>query len=537
MPRRSGSSVVAIVLGAVVVVGAASLAGTVGGAKGFVATCLVGSIVVGLVLTKDEQPWDESSHSQRQETPGHSSGDRDLSRRFSLGQDPLFRLEVGAIWRWMKTQPLSFWLVSLYLFLEYVRPQAIYSAISGWPLSYWTIVLCGVVFLLEGAKFRRWHLGDGLMAAATLSVLLSTVTAYEPTYARENYSIFFGWLIVYVLITNIVGTRHRFYVFMLLYLLYCVKMTQHGVRSWAGAGFHFIKTGVGCAPGWFRNSGECGAQMDVLFPLSLFFFLALYAYWDKWKRWAYVAALPLGSLLTILASSSRGAVIGVAAAGAWFVAKSRRRLKVLMLALMVAALSWYIVPESFKARFQTIGKDPDSLVRLMYWRDGVRMLHNFPIFGVGYYNWSPYYRRFYDPGGQLPHQVPHNIFIEAAAQQGYFGLIVFVACILGTFVIDSRTRRLSENLGGVGVFYRNVAHGLDAALVGFLVSGSFVTILYYPFFWINLAMAVSVNVAALDEVRRADRSPRRIGRGVGSADAPETRSVPPAGIRPTGRGA
>lgn len=422
----------------------------------------------------------------------------DPPRRLSLGRDPLFRLEIGAIWSWMARQPLSFWLVSLYLFLEYVRPQQIYAPIAGWPIPFWTIVLCGVVFLLEGAKLRRRHLGDWLMAGATLAVVLATITAYDPAYARANYSSFFGWLIVYVLITNIVSTRHRFYVFLLLYLLYCIKMTQHGVRSWAASGFSFIRIGVGCAPGWFQNSGECGAQMDVLFPISLFLFLALYKYWARWKRWVYLAALPIGSLMTIIASSSRGAVIGLAGAGLWFVAKSRRRLQALTVAVLVSGLSWYFMPSAFKVRFRTIGEDQTSETRITYWRDGLEIMRQHPVFGVGYYNWLPYYRRFYNPSGQ----VPHNIFIEAGAQEGYVGLLAFVACILGTFVINARTRRLGKRLGEVGVFYRNIAHGLDAALVGFLVSGSFVTILYYPFFWINFAMAVSLNVAALGDNRR-----------------------------------
>lgn len=428
-----------------------------------------------------------------------AASSRGLGRQLGLARDPLFRLEAGAIWRWLRRQPPSFWLVSLYLFLEYVRPQAIYPAISGWPLSFWTIMLCGVAFILEGARPRAWHLGDWLMAGATLSVLLSTVTAYDPAIARADYKTFFGWLAVYVLITNIVNTRHRFYVFLLLYMLYCVKMTQHGVRSWAASGFGFIRTGVECAPGWFANSGECGAQMDVLFPLSLFLFLALSVYWAKWKRWAYFIALPVGSLLTILASSSRGAVFGLAGAGLWFVAKSRRRFKVLVLAVMVGALAWSFAPQKFKARFDTMGHDEDSLKRLAYWRDGLRIMDNYPLFGVGYNNWMTYYRRFYNPDGQ----VPHNIFIEAGAEQGYFGLVVFLSCVLGTFLIDSRTRRLAKRFGEVGVFYRNIAHGLDAALIGFLVSGSFVTILYYPLFWVNLAMAVSLNVAALDEARSA----------------------------------
>jgi hypothetical protein len=37
-----------------------------------------------------------------------------------------------------------------------------------------------------------------------------------------------------------------------------------------------------------------------------------------------------------------------------------------------------------------------------------------------------------------------------------------------------------------------MAHGFDAALVAYLVTGFFVTVLYYPFFWINLAFSVSL---------------------------------------------
>jgi len=54
MQCRSGPSAIAIVLGAVVVVIAAVAVGGIWDPKGFVATCLVGSIVVGLLLTRDE---------------------------------------------------------------------------------------------------------------------------------------------------------------------------------------------------------------------------------------------------------------------------------------------------------------------------------------------------------------------------------------------------------------------------------------------------------------------------------------------------
>ena len=49
----------------------------------------------------------------------------------------------------------------------------------------------------------------------------------------------------------------------------------------------------------------------------------------------------------------------------------------------------------------------------------------------------------------------------------------------------------------------HMAYGLDGALIGYIGSGFFVTVLYYPFFWINLAMTVSLHTAARHERKRA----------------------------------
>ena len=61
-----------------------------------------------------------------------------------------------------------------------------------------------------------------------------------------------------------------------------------------------------------------------------------------------------------------------------------------------------------------------------------------------------------------------------------------------------------EQLGG-NKFILYMAHGLDGALVGYLVSGFFVTVLYYPYFWINLAMTVALNQAAKNEAAQWEK--------------------------------
>jgi len=40
--------------------------------------------------------------------------------------DHLYAVRVKEIWAYLKTQDALFWLINLYLFMEYVRPQTLY---------------------------------------------------------------------------------------------------------------------------------------------------------------------------------------------------------------------------------------------------------------------------------------------------------------------------------------------------------------------------------------------------------------------------
>ncbi|HEX7049650.1 MAG TPA: O-antigen ligase family protein [Longimicrobiales bacterium] len=444
----------------------------------------------------------------------------------------LYELDPRAIWRFIRSQPASYWLICVYLFFEYVRPQQIYDVISGWPFASWVILLCAAVYVYEGAKLRPWNLADGLLGLFTLVVLLSSALAYSPSTAFGQLQLYVSWVLIYLLITHIVTTNGRFLFFFCCFLLFCTKMSQHGVRSWAEAGFGFRSWGTTCAPGWFQNSGECGIQMAMFAPLSFFFILALRPYWGRLKTWV-LAFMPFSAVATIVASSSRGAVLGLAGIALWMLAKSRRRLRAMVGLAALAALVLLILPPEQKERFNTMGDDKTSTRRITYWKDGLEILGDHPVLGIGYKNWLPYYRSHYNPHGQLI----HNIFLEAATELGYVGLGSFILLILATFVLNRRTRKLARRLPDGGRFAWHVAHGLDCALIGFMVSGFFVTVLYYPFFWINLAMTSSLYTATLNEYRQTRARAAILPGAAGAARVPSGwRGGPPLLTHP-GHGA
>lgn len=411
------------------------------------------------------------------------------------------KLSPAAIWRVFRRQSWAFWLLCLYFLFEYVRPQSIYPVLNVVPWAQFTLVACLIAALVE-EKIRVSVPLVSLVAAYAIIVLLSVIGAYETGAALRRWDLIVNWLLVFFLTVTIVDREERFFIFMFLFLLWNLKMSQHAARSWAMAGFGFRDWGVTGAPGWFHNSGEFGIQMTMFFPLSAYFL------WHCWRDAGTLArgllvAMPVTCVLGTIATASRGAYLGLAAALLVFLVQARRP-KIVAAVVGLTAIGALMVPSQQWQRFSTAGSDGTSQARLTYWEDGIEIMNRHPLLGVGYDNWLEYYRDHYSGYGlDSSWQEPHNIFIEAGAELGYSGLLTFILLIFGTFAVNRRTRRVGRSLGTDGEFLRKMAYGLDAALVGYLVSGFFVTVLYYPYFWVNLSMTVALHLSARDTLSRA----------------------------------
>lgn len=398
----------------------------------------------------------------------------------------LYRVSIPAIWRFLKTQPASFWFINFYLFIEYVRPQQVWESIDILPYGLAAVAGTMIAMFIEG-KLPNVRTAAGIALVVYSGILvISSFAALNPAQSFAGWQLYFSWVLIFLMITNIITTEKRFFIFMLAFLLYSFKMSQHGFRTWLGNGFGFSDWGATGGPGWFHNSGEFGIQMCIFLPLSVEFILALRSNWNRWTR-LFFYAMPATAVASMVASSSRGALVGGAAVALWWVARSKHRVRSLAVIAVLGALTWAVVPPEQKARFSAAGDDDTSISRITRWKAGIEMANDRPAFGIGYNNWSTHY-------GPLS----HNIFIEAWSELGYAGLLGFLGMIGATFAVNARTRRILSRVPTQTPLLKHMAYGLDGALIGYLTSGFFVTVLYYPFFWINLAMTVSLHIAALN---------------------------------------
>ncbi len=451
---------------------------------------------------------------------GRRGGARGQASRLS----DVWRTRPQDIWNFIKREPAAFWFVNLYMFFEYVRPQSIYTSIAGvpWAGSLLGLAFLSVLFSRKGVRLPTE--ASAMLVLYTLILVASSLTAWSMEESFRWYWRYFNWVVLFVIIVNVITTERRFFVFMLAFFLYSFKMSQHGARGWLETGFGFRDWGVTGGPGWFQNSGEFGIQMCIFFPLSVGFVIAMWKHWGKWQR-LFFLSFPVTAVMSMIASSSRGALVGGGLVLAWMALRSRQRVRAILAAAVVAVVVIAVVPPEQKERFASAGEDKTSQSRFTVWRNGMEIASQYPVLGIGYGNWSAYSRSYY--GHPL---LPHNIFIEAVAELGYLGLFAFVLLIGSTFVVNFKTRKLVKTLPGDQAFIHQMAHGLDGALIGFIGSGFFVTVLYYPFFWVNLAMTVALYVVAEAKVRE-------VGTGGAGRPAPFRGGAAPApaAARPVAR--
>lgn len=411
-----------------------------------------------------------------------------VRKKKSISEEDLYSLKLSSIWQYFKGESFAFWMICAYLFFEYVRPQLIYPAIDFLP---WTqIVLIGSILGCFSDKSVRWVSSsvNVLLIAFLFVILSSSFFAYFPEISYKNLEKYYLWVIIYFLIINIVNTRKRFFIFLSIFLLSSFKLSLSLSMYWAQRGFSFTDWGLMGPPGFFQNSGELSIQMLVFWPIAWAFAHSLKPYVNR-KWYLVLMLMPITAIMVILGASSRGAQLALALQILVMNYRYLLKPKVIISVGVSLFLIWSFLPEEQKNRFETIGEDGTSRQRILYMENGIKMIENNPFLGVGYFNFAPYYEKYF------PHDVilgraelPHNIFIQVGTDTGFVGLSIFLALLILAFNIarSFKAEGCEQNQSMIGKC-------ANLSLIGFIVAGQFVTVTYYPFLWIHLALIVAMN--------------------------------------------
>ena len=194
-----------------------------------------------------------------------------------------------------------------------------------------------------------------------------------------------------------------------------------------------------------RPQGTLGHYMTYsgLLMLVIGTALARILFGERDRLWAalVIPALAVAIPLTF----SRSAEVGACAAiTLLLLLKDRRLLAVLPL---LAAIFFVVAPARITDRFESIFnlKNPTNLDRLVMMREGVHMVKDHPVLGIGPNMVLPLYAQYREPdavNAVNPHL--HNVPLQIAAERGLPALAVWLWFIVGLIVALAKQVRVKN---------------------------------------------------------------------------------------------
>jgi O-antigen ligase len=285
----------------------------------------------------------------------------------------------------------------------------------------------------------------------------------------------------------------------------------------------FLSHHVTRASGPISDPNDFGFILGSSLPLTIYLMRWGARWWSK-TLWAVALVMILACTL---ATFSRSALAGLAAAGLWALVTRRLRLRWLLAVIAVLAVvalgavtfAPKLVQTAFGAKAHVANANVD--VRIGYYRVELAEWEHYPITGVGPGN---YVYRFFQFAPAVDESLPYpsnvltisgeEAYLVILAEQGAVGLALFLAYLALSWV-DLRRRfpddKQSDQLQTA------LAAGFIVACVGAL----FLAEQYYPPLWFLPAVAASL----------AARRPRAAG-GDGAATAQDATGAAGEGSRP-----
>ncbi|MGD9617226.1 MAG: putative O-glycosylation ligase, exosortase A system-associated [Alphaproteobacteria bacterium] len=306
------------------------------------------------------------------------------------------------------------------------------------------------------------------------------------------------------------NTRERFDQ---LVLVCTLSIAYFGVRGGIFAILHGGAFRVWGPPSsMIGDNNALGVALTMILPL-LFYLHHRYGQTHfKWPLRIVIGLTVLGDLFTY----SRGGLLALGAMASVLWLRTRHKI-VIGAAIVVAMVGvLYFAPPQWFDRMRTVQtyeEDQSANTRLWIWQTCWEMALKYPVTGAGFrwaWNWTWTNQELRDSGlaPLTQPRAPHSIWFGMLSDHGFPGLGLFIGLLVVSMVnaqwLIRRTRGSPELL-----WANNFGRMLQAALVGYMVGGSFVNLEMYDAFYVMVVMSaaarrlVAVELAARDPAAKA----------------------------------
>ena len=251
-----------------------------------------------------------------------------------------------------------------------------------------------------------------------------------------------------------------------------------------------------------RASGPIGEANDFAFLLATVIPLAVYlARYDHIRRGLWAVCVTVLAA-TVLATLSRGALVGLLALALWAVGTGRVRIGGVLAATVVVvgvaglAVAFWGPLISERLTEKGVIANENVASRKALWGGAIHMAADHPLLGVGTGQYgvraADYVRN--EPLG-IRRPVAHNSYLEVLAEDGVIAFGALIAFLVGSWRLLVMSRRYAEERGDeTGA---RLATATQASLIVAIVAANFLSVQITVPLWLLGAMAASLAGPAL----------------------------------------
>lgn len=258
---------------------------------------------------------------------------------------------------------------------------------------------------------------------ASVFLAVNRGLAYDPFWEFER--IVLMSLLIPVLIESVEHLRTLFLV--IAFSLGAIGL-KFGLFGWRVGGISFSEGYAGL------DNNALALALVVALPFCWYIRSQTESRWLKLTMLAIIFA----SVAVVIMTRSRGASLAMATTFLLLMIRSRRRLGVAILVVLLAAPSIYLVREQYMARMSTL-QDPtaDSSAnsRLILAEAYLEMWKDYPVFGVGFGNENGIkLLPRYISNEKYAHLNIHNTYLQVLVDSGIFAFLIFVYLLFGAII-------------------------------------------------------------------------------------------------------
>ncbi len=407
-----------------------------------------------------------------------------------------------------------FLFVLVYAYVDIVSPQR---------LTYWLLNSVQVSLIAFLLAFIGWAAADnkrGLVIAprqALLFLLLiycgvTTSVADFPLDALAKWDWVWKALVFAIFLPLTLRTKLRIEA-LALFMVLCASsiIIVGGIKTLAsGGGYGVLNLMVSQNAGLYEGSTLACISVAIV-PVILW--LAKYGtvFPPDWRVRVFAAALIFACLLIPIGTQARTGLICIGVLGVMMLRHTKRRL--LYLGLVAAGLAIAIpnLPESYTKRMDTIKgyqADSSASTRIAVWKWTIDYVGDHP-FGGGFDAYRGNRLRIdktsvAEAGGQTDvtksveydqARAYHSAYFEMLGEQGYPGLLIWLAIHLGGLFsmerLRARTKKIVE-----AEWVSALAGALLQAHLVYLVGALFIGIAFQPFVFMLIGLQIGLAIYA-----------------------------------------